>query len=318
MSGILALEPFLSGHGVMILDGGLATELERRGADLSDDLWSARLLREDPASVRQLHLDYFEAGADVAISASYQASFEGFTRRGLSRRRGVELLQSSVHLAKEARDQFLAAAEHRGETHRRLPPLVATSIGSYGAFLADGSEYTGDFGLSKKALVDWHRPRLEALLGAEPDLLACETIPCLMEGEALVELLTEYRETPAWIGFSCRDDEHVCRGEPIARCVELANSCETVVATGVNCTAPKHVAGLLKRARAATRKPLVCYPNSGACWDSVAGEWLTGSAVVDFAGEASTWKAAGAELIGGCCRTSPEDIRKLRRLLLNG
>ena len=316
MNGSLALEPFIQEQGVLILDGGLATELEKRGADLSDDLWSARLLLEDPASIRQLHLDYFEAGADVAISASYQASFEGFSRRGLSHRSSVELMQRSVRLAKEARDQFQAAADLRSEVSRRLPPLVAASVGSYGAFLADGSEYTGEFGLSKGDLIDWHRPRLEALLGADPDLLACETVPCLDEGEALAELLTEYDETPAWISFSCRDDEHVCRGEPISRCVELVNSCSTVVAAGLNCTAPKHVKKLLKRARAATCKPLVCYPNSGARWDGQAGQWVDESSVVDFAVHAPTWQAAGARLIGGCCRTSPDDIRNLRRLLL--
>ncbi len=318
MSGNLALEPFLGEQGVLILDGGLATELETRGADLSDDLWSARLLLQDPASIRRLHFDYFQAGADVAISASYQASFEGFARRGLSRKQSVELMQRSVNLAREARDQFLAATDLAEEANRRLPPLVAASVGSYGAFLADGSEYTGELGLSKKALIDWHRPRLEALLGAEPDMLACETVPNLEEGEALVELLAEYGETPAWISFSCRDDERVCRGEPISRCVEIVNGSAAVVAAGLNCTAPEHVEGLLKRARAATRKPLVCYPNSGARWDSAAGEWVAGSGVVDFAAYASTWKAAGAQLIGGCCRTSPEDIRSLRRSLLGG
>lgn len=316
MSGKFALEPLLARQGVLILDGGLATELEKRGADLSDDLWSARLLLEDPASIRQLHFDYLVAGADVAISASYQASFEGFTRRGVSHKQSVELMQRSVHLAKEARDQFQAAAGLRKRSNRPLPPLVAASVGSYGAFLADGSEYTGKFGLSKEALIDWHRPRLEALLGAEPDLLACETVPCLKEGEALVELLAEYDETPAWMSFSCRDDEHVCRGESISRCVELVSSCAAVAAVGLNCTAPVHVEGLLKRARAATCKPLVCYPNSGAGWDGQAGEWVAENDVSDFAVLAPTWQAAGAQLIGGCCRTSPEDIRNLRRLLL--
>ena len=318
MSGNLVLEPFLGGQGVLILDGGLATELEERGADLSDDLWSARLLLEDPASIRRLHFDYFEAGADVAISASYQASFEGFARRGLDRKQSVNLMQRSVHLAKEARDQFLAAAALREETRRRLPPLVAASVGSYGAFLADGSEYTGELGLSKSALIDWHRPRLEALLGAEPDLLACETIPCLEEGEALVELLAEYRETPAWISFSCRDDERVCRGELFSHCVELVNGSPTVVAVGLNCTAPKHVKGLLKEARAATRKLLVCYPNSGARWDGEAGAWIAGSGVADFASYAMDWKTTGAQLVGGCCRTSPGDIRNLRRMFVGG
>lgn len=318
MSQSPVLEPFLKEQGVLVLDGGLATELEERGADLSDDLWSARLLMEDPASIRRLHFDYFEAGADVAISASYQASFEGFARRGLSRKQSVELMQRSVHLAKEARDQFLDAANLGEEANRRLPPLVAASVGSHGAFLADGSEYTGEFGLSKKGLIDWHRPRLEALLASEPDLLACETIPCLEEGEALVELLGEYGETPAWISFSCRDEERVGRGELFSLCLDLVNDSSAVVAVGLNCTAPNHVESLLKIAHAATRKPLVCYPNSGARWDNAAGKWVAGSSVVDFAACASAWRAVGAQLIGGCCRTSPEDIRRLRRSLLGG
>ena len=166
--------------------------------------------------------------------------------------------------------------------------------------------------------MDWHRPRdSRRLLGAGPDLLACETVPCLDWRERRwSNYWPSTDETPAWISFSCRDDEHVCRGEPISRCVELVSSCSTVVAAGLNCTAPKHVEKLLKKARAATRKPLVCYPNSGACWDGQAGQWMAESSVADFAVHASTWQAAGAQLIGGCCRTSPDDIRNLRRSLL--
>ncbi len=310
------LQPFLKEQGVVILDGALATELEDRGADLRDELWSARLLIEDPAAVRQLHVDYFAAGADVAISASYQASFEGFARRGLSRSEGAALMQHSVRLAKEARQQFWDQASHSTDQTRRLRPLVAASVGSYGACLADGSEYRGNYGLSVEALKAWHRPRLEALLAAEPDLLACETIPCLCEGESLVELFEEYRETPAWLSFSCRDESRVSQGELFASCVELANGCSTVVAVGLNCSSPRHAGQLLRRARAVTAKPLVCYPNRGERWDSATHSWVARTGSVDFAAQAASWKAAGAQLIGGCCRTSPRDIRRLRELLL--
>ncbi len=316
MSTANPLQPFFKEQGVVILDGALATELEERGADLRDELWSARLLIENPAAVRQLHYDYFAAGADVAISASYQASFEGFARRGLSRSEGASLLQQSVRLAKEAREQFWDQASNSTDQTRRLHPLVAASVGSYGAYLADGSEYRGDYGLSVEALKAWHRPRLEALLAAEPDLLACETIPCLCEGKALVELLEEYRETPAWLSFSCRDDSRVSHGELFASCVGLANGCSTVVAVGLNCSAPRYAGQLLRRAKAVTDKPLVCYPNRGERWDSVAHSWVAGTGSVDFAAQAAFWKAAGAQLIGGCCRTSPRDIRELRELLL--
>ena len=312
------LQPFLTVQGVVILDGALATELEERGADLRGELWSARLLIEDAAAIRQLHLDYFAAGADVAISASYQASFEGFARRGLGRGESAALMQRSVGLAREARDQYWEQARGQAGQNRRMRPLVAASVGSYGAHLADGSEYRGDYDLSVEALKAWHRPRVEALLAAEPDLLAFETVPCLGEGEALVDLLDEYRETPAWLSFSCCDRMRVCGGEPFSACVELANNCLTVVAVGLNCTDPTYAGELMRSARTVTHKPLVCYPNKGERWDSAAHSWVAGSWALDFAEYAATWKAAGAQLIGGCCRTSPKDIRQLRELLLDG
>ena len=309
------LQPFLAEQGVVVLDGALATELERRGADLSDKLWSARLLIEDPASIRQLHLDYFLAGADVAISASYQASFEGFARRGLSRMESAALLQSSVRIAQQARDRFWEELHDPIQNARRERPLVAASVGSYGAYLADGSEYRGEFGISNQELKAWHRPRLEALLAAEPDLLACETIPCFQEGEVLVELLDEYRQTPAWLSFSCRDRGNVGSGEPFAACVGLAESSPTIVAVGLNCTSPRYAHQLLNRARKVTAKPLVCYPNSGELWDSRSRSWIAGSEPGRFTDLAPAWKAAGARLIGGCCRTAPDDIRSLAALL---
>ncbi len=305
------LQPFLAEQGVVILDGALATELERRGADLSDELWSARLLIEDPASIRQLHLDYYLAGADVAVGASYQASFEGFARRGLSRKESATLLQSSVRIAQQARDRFWEELHDTTEIASRNRPLVAASVGSYGACLADGSEYRGDFNISNQELKAWHRPRLEALLAAEPDLLACETIPCFQEGEVLVELLDEYRQTPAWLSFSCLNGENVGSGESFAACVGLAERSPTIVAVGLNCTAPRYAQQLLNRARKVTAKPLVCYPNSGELWDSRSRSWIAGSEQGRFTDLAPAWKAAGARLIGGCCRTAPDDIRSL-------
>ncbi len=326
MNAANPLHRFLTEQGVVILDGALATELEKRGADLRDELWSAKLLIEDPASIRRLHFDYFAAGADVAIGVSYQASFEGFARRGLGRTESAALMQRSVQLAQEARDLFW---EHAMQTRNdgglhprtqragRLRPLVAASIGSYGAFLADGSEYRGDYGLSELALKEWHRPRLEALLAAAPDLLACETIPCLREGEALVELLGEYGQVPAWLSFSCRDAARVCHGEPFATCVALADTCSSVVAVGLNCTVPQYVAPLLRSAQTVTDKPLVCYPNSGERWDSTARCWVADDEPREFTAQAEIWRAAGARLIGGCCRTSPLDIQEMRSLLLD-
>jgi homocysteine S-methyltransferase len=308
------LVPFLERDGVVVLDGGLATELERRGADLGDPLWSARLLVEAPDLIRAVHGAYFAAGADVATTASYQASFEGFARRGIGPEAAVELLRRSVRLAAEARDAFWAQPAHRAGRRR---PLVAASIGSFGAFLADGSEYRGDYGLSTAALMAFHRPRLAVLAASGADLLACETIPSLQEGEALVRLLCELPGAGAWLSFSCRDGARVCHGEAFTDCAALAEGVDQVVAVGVNCTAPRHVEALLRAAGTVTAKPLVAYPNRGEGWDAAAQRWVAGHepAPPDFAELARVWRAAGARLIGGCCRTTPDDIRALARAL---
>ena len=188
---------------VLILDGAMATELERRGCDLRDPLWSAKVLLEAPELIWRVHSDYFCAGADIAITASYQATVDGFMRRGLGREESLDLLRRSVRLALEARDAFWREPANRIGRPR---PLVAASVGPYGAFLADGSEYRGDYGLSEAELMDFHRPRMTTLLEAGPDLLACETLPCFVEARALVRLLAEFPDVSAWISFSARDD----------------------------------------------------------------------------------------------------------------
>lgn len=302
-------DDFLATGRPVILDGGLATELERRGADLRDALWSARLLRDAPEMIRRLHYDYFVAGADVAISASYQASFVGFARIGLNERETARLLALSVELAQAARDDFWADPSRRAG---RLRPLVAASVGCYGAFLADGSEYRGDYGLAAEELVAWHRPRLAVLVESGPDLLACETIPCLVEAEALVALLAEFPGVPAWLSFSCQDESRVWHGESFAECIAVAAASPQVVAVGVNCTAPRFVEPLLRAARKVTDKPLLCYPNSGERWNGAARCWVDGSGVTDFGPPTRLWQQAGAQLIGGCCRTGPDDIRRIR------
>jgi homocysteine S-methyltransferase len=301
------LDDWLARHGVVLLDGGLATELERRGADLRDPLWSAKVLLERPDLIRQVHLDYFAAGADVATTASYQASFEGFARRGLDAAAAAGLLRRSVALACEARETFWADAQARtGRSH----PLVAASIGPYGATLHDGSEYRGHYGLDIEALVAFHRPRLAVLASAGADLLACETLPCPEEALALARLLPEFPEVQAWISFSCRDGTHVCQGEPLAACLDALEGCAQVVAVGVNCTAPQHIASLVEIAASRTGKPIVVYPNSGEAYDARRMCWHGGAATI--ADHAPEWYRLGARLIGGCCRTTPADIGALR------
>jgi homocysteine S-methyltransferase len=298
------LERMLASKGTLVLDGGLASELEARGADLSDRLWSARLLADDPELIRQVHLDYFAAGADIAISASYQASFEGFADRGIDRNRAAGLMRRSVELARSA------ALEHR-DRHPGSTPIVAASVGPYGAMLADGSEYVGRYGLKVDQLRDFHRPRLEVLLDAGPDLLAVETIPAVEEAEAILTLLEELPEARAWISFSCRDGERISDGTPFLDAVKLATSSDRVVAVGLNCTPARYVTELIGRA-APLPTPLVVYPNEGALWNATKRAWMLGpDPRPDFGALAVTWRAAGAAIIGGCCGTDPADIETI-------
>jgi homocysteine S-methyltransferase len=308
------LAAFVEDKGFVVLDGGLATELERRGADLNDPLWSAKLLVDAPERIEQVHYDYFLAGADVGTSASYQATFEGFAARGSNRADSEKLLRLSVDLVRRARDRFWREPSNRPT---RREPLVAASIGCYGAFLHDGSEYRGDYGLSRSELVDFHRPRFEVLADAGADLLAFETIPSLLEAEAIVELLEGRSEPlPAWVSFSCRNEREVSHGELLAECIRVASAAEAVVAVGINCTAPRWIAGLLTSARGATRKLLVVYPNSGEGWDASRHLWTPAPHLPsDPIEEAREWHRLGARVLGGCCRTTPETIRRLKQVV---
>ena len=291
---------------VLVLDGGLATELEQRGNDLSDLLWSARLLIEAPGEIVATHLAYFRAGARVATTASYQATFERFAERGIGRAEAEDVLRQSIALAAEARATYRAEIIAAG---REPAPLwIAASVGPYGAMLADGSEYHGDYGLTVGELRDFHRPRLAILAEGEADVLALETIPSLDEAQALVELLEETPGPPAWLSFTCGNGSRTRRGEPIEAAFALADASPRVVAVGVNCTAPRHVEELVARARATTAKPIVAYPNGGAGWDAANRRWLEQPGLAVDAESAATWVAAGARLIGGCCRVGPDEI----------
>lgn len=295
----------LDRYPVLVIDGALATELERRGFDLKDDLWSAKILLEQPAAIKQLHYDYFKAGADCVITASYQATIEGFMKRGLTKEQAYALLQKSVRLAIEARDEFWADEANRV---RRAKPFVAASVGPYGAYLADGSEYRGNYGLTEEQLMDFHRPRMRALVEAGAEMLACETIPTPIEARALVKVLGEFEGMGAWISFSCRDEAHVCEGERLEECVRQVESSPQVAAVGVNCTSPKFVPSLIREARRATDKPILVYPNSGESYSAEKKDWNDDPVYESFGEEAKVWYEAGARMIGGCCRTSPEDI----------
>ena len=304
--------PFLAARGLVVVDGALATELEARGADLADPLWSARALLEQPALIQQVHADYFAAGADIAIAATYQATFEGFAQRGIDAERAGDLMRSAVILACEARDEWLV---HYGAETSRARPLVAASVGPYGASLADGSEYRGDYTLDEDALVDWHRARFALLANSGADLLACETIPCGVEARAILRLLDETPAARAWITFSARDDAHISNGERFDALAALVGAHPQVIAVGVNCTAPEHVVSLIRAARSSTTTPVIVYPNSGETYDGAARRWTRPVSCAPYADMAREWQQAGAMAIGGCCRTTPADIASIAATL---
>ena len=290
-------------RGPMVIDGGLGSELERMGCDLSSPLWSARVLLADPGQVIRVHQSYLEAGADCITTASYQVSAEGFRRAGLSAEEADLALTSSVLLARHARDRFQGAHGRRA--------LVAASVGPYGAILADGSEFKGDYPLTLDELADFHMPRMTTLAAAGPDLLACETIPSLLEAEALLLCLHNLPSSKAWFTFSCVDDRNVSHGEELVSCGRRLGAEPQVVAIGINCTAPGLILPLIHQLRRVTEKPILVYPNAGQTWDATSRRWL-GQREDDIAVLAADWQRAGANWFGGCCGTTPQDIASLR------
>lgn len=285
---------------VMPIDGGLATELEQRGHDLGDALWSARILADHPDEIRAVHESYVDAGARVVVTASYQVSREGFVAAGRSAAQADAALRTAVDVARAA------------TTGREAS--VAASVGPYGAILHDGSEYRGRYGVSHDRLVDFHGERLEVIAASEPDLLAIETIPDLDEVRALVDVLSDFSDVPAWLTMSCADGDRTSAGQPIEDLVELVAGAPSIRAVGVNCTAPEHVESLLTRLSDAGAEALVAYPNSGRAWSPTAGWSGEGTAVGEDL--VARWRRVpGMALIGGCCGIGPDDIAAITRSL---
>ncbi|CAG8469492.1 16384_t:CDS:2 [Acaulospora colombiana] len=304
----------------LILDGGMSTELQFSfHKDISTHLWSAALLYEDPKAIFDVHTSYLNAGADIITTCSYQASAQGFIKAGFSPERSTELMHRSVSLAVEARDQFWCSYLQRNEksknTDARIKPLIALSIGPYGAILADGSEYTGNYGsgVTSSTILEFHRSRLETFLPKFPeiDLIAFETIPSLQEAEVICKLLNDQRYQkadlspnqsvppllPCWISFSCKNGSLVSHGEELISCVRLCCKVECIVGVGINCTKPKSIANLVSIVREElnalgnSEKFVICYPDGGCIWDPVRKVWdlSTGLSPGEFGDLARTW-----------------------------
>jgi homocysteine S-methyltransferase len=315
MSGAEArnrIRQLLDREGPVILDGGLATQLESMGFDISGELWSAALLVSEPRAIVDAHRAYLDAGAECIISASYQASRAGFISQGHSAKEADRLIASAVELARAARDEYLSE-----NPDCRYQPVVAASIGPYGATLQDGSEYTGDYDVSNRELRDFHQSRLELLDTCGADVLAVETIPNIREAEILCDLLEDV-STLAWVSFACRDERNISDGSRLREAAGLFSDHSRVSAVGVNCTPPEFILALIEEVKAAAPdKAIVVYPNSGETYHADDKSWSGHACDLDSDFNVSAWHAAGAKLIGGCCRTGPQDIARIRSRLSN-
>lgn len=298
--------------GVLFLDGGTATRLEEKGFDIADPLWSSKVLIDRPDAIEEIHREYLESGSDLCTSVSYQATVSGFMDRGCTRQQAEGYLRASMELAVGARNAFWERAENRAGRPR---PVAAASIGPYGAFLADGSEYTGNYPIGREELRAFHRDRMALLVQAGAELLACETVPSLEEALVLAQLAGEQDGISCWISFSCRDDAHISEGTPIEDCARALEQYEHVAAVGVNCLPPQWGEALVGRIAAVTQKPVVIYPNSGEEYDAADKIWRGAADGISFEERALSWYKAGARLIGGCCRTGPGHIRRVAERL---
>ena len=276
------------------LDGGLSTALENNGNKLTTSLWTGELILTKPSEITKAHLDFIDAGSEIIITSSYQISYLGCGKRGWSQAQTDDALRASTHLAKDA------------VTASGRVVKVAASVGPYGAALADGSEYKGNYGVTKSFLKDFHARRLEVLISTSPDLLALETMPDTFEVEVLLELLSDC-PIPYWVSYSCKAGNQTNAGQSFTEAVSLAKN---AMAVGINCTAPELITDLLLSAEGI--KPFVVYPNSGRSWNAKTKEW-EGSSQAGFDELLiKSWISAGAQIIGGCCGIGADEILNLK------
>lgn len=291
----------------LLIDGGLSNELEKQGCNLNDKLWSARMLEINPDAIIKAHHSYLSAGAQCITTASYQASIEGFMSLGYDYKQAEAFILMSVQLAEKAIDSFMTTKPGI------LRPIIAASIGPYGAYLADGSEYTGNYGISDTDLRKFHENRIGILDGSNADIFACETIPSFQEVKVLAEILRNTNK-PAWVSFSCKDESHINDGTLIKECVAFLAQYSNIFAIGVNCTAPKYISGLIEtiKSEIGTQK-IIIYPNSGEAYNAKNKQWVGISDPNLFIKMAKEWLDLGADIIGGCCRIGTHHIYQMNK-----
>ncbi len=305
-----SLYEILRKETVMVIDGSMSTALEALGANLNNSLWTASVLKNQPELVRQVHYDYFKAGADCGITCSYQATIPGLMKAGCSKEEAEALITRSVTLLKEARDQWW---KEEGETSGRMYPLCLGGVGPYGAYLADGSEYTGKYSMDHDLLYDFHYRRMELLHNAGADLLLIETQPALKEALVAAEIAEEL-QTDYWISFTCRNGTHTCAHDSVKECAEvLSKNHPHLRMIGINCTKPEYIVSLITELKKGTDLPIGVYPNSGEIYDPVTKTWTTESKGMDFAAYALSYMTAGADAVGGCCTTTCTHIRQIAK-----
>ena len=293
----------------ILLDGGLSNQVEAQGANLEHDLWTAKLLDENPNEIINAHLSYLEAGARILLTSSYQASIKGLLKAGYNEHRAIELLLLTVSLANEAIKRFKNASNNNENIFK------GASIGPYGAFLADGSEYHGNYGVKRNELLDFHLPQFEILKHSDIDFFACETIPSYEEAMLLAELIN-LAKRPAWISFSCKNDSLLNDGSAVEKIVHELKDHPNIFALGVNCTAPEHIPVIIRTIkRNAPNKRIVVYPNSGEFYNPTTKDWSGTNDPLLCAMSANEWLNEGADIIGGCCRIGPEHIAAMASIL---
>jgi len=290
----------------LLIDGGLSNQLERQGYNLNHKLWSAKLLDFEPEAIIHAHLAYLEAGARCITTASYQATISGFMSVGYDKITAETLILKSVQLAEKAIKRFQS---------KDYKPLIAASIGPYGAYLADGSEYRGNYGVSNKELKLFHEYRIRLLDSSNADILACETIPSFKETVVLNDLLQNVKKQ-AWVSFTCKDEKHIRDGAPITECVKVIADNPKIFAIGINCTAPRYISKLVKTIKPIIKdKRIIVYPNSGDIYDVKTKTWSKASSITTFLALTEEWIDIGVDIIGGCCRIGQEEIKSLSKLL---